>query len=386
MPTPIPSQRFFRPPMVRAIGVLTNFSTDGSCSYKQLLPLVRDLFEDGDPEWPIGKIRPKLYHLKEYHCHIERFDDPGRICGQDHLFVEHGRGLIGLTAKGLEEAKGLEIESRADEVLTEQGKSITDLTPMEVHDLYHRVTAKFEAELYGSRSQNLTTEWLGKRLAAPGGVTQSEIYKAMVATVASKLPVSASTNQVEDHVQECLTRLMYRDSLRERIIEGVEITTSHLASYAFRSACSDIRSMGTNPVCREIYGARTETERRKAKENGTEGRRWGLKDSRVSFQKDEDGVSAVLEIADEAKFDLEDVQAFETFWARMESVLKWRVPGAWPRYAKILKMKVQGGTTKEIAKELGVSDSRTTTMMAVARGIIKEAREAGFFDQCLDVV
>jgi hypothetical protein len=254
-----------------------------------------------------------------------------------------------------------------------------DLTPAEVHDVHERITANFESELRAKRSRNLTAEWLGKHLTA-------EIRNLMIMTVGSKLPVSASTNQVEDHVQECLTRLIYRDSLRERIMEGVEITPSHLASYAFRSACSDIRSMGTNPVCREIYGARTETERRKAKEDGSEGRRWGLKDSRVSFQKGEDGVSAVLEIADEEGTALEDVQAFETFWTRMESVLKWRVPGAWPRYAKILRMKVEGGTTKEIAKELGVSDSRTTTMMAVARGIIREAREAGFFDHCLDVV
>jgi DNA-directed RNA polymerase specialized sigma24 family protein len=335
---------------------------------------------NADPSWPVSKIKARLNHLNYYHCRVEEWRYPG-----DKLFRSEKRGHYALTPLGLEEAKGIEVENRVEEILSATGRVLEDLDENEIFQLHDRVTGDFEAELRSKRDRNITAEWLGEKFKAPGGAAKSELYKLMVRSVASKLPVSAASQYVEDHVQECLLRLIHRDSLRERILAGENITPSHLATYAVRSACSDIRSMGTNPVCREIYGARTETERLKAKAEGTDnGRRWKIKDPRVSFQKDEDGISALVEIADEAGLAVEDVQAFGIFWARMENMLKWRVPGAWPRYAKILRMKLEGGTTKEIAKELGVSSSRTTTMMSVARKILREARDQGFFAQCFD--
>jgi hypothetical protein len=377
MPTPVPKQGYFRPFMLLCLGHLSGFETEKAFRFKDLLASLNGM-EGIDPSWPAKTLRARIHHIMWYHHRVDCWDPPNA----DKLFTSAKRGLYSLTELGLCEAKGIEIENRTEAILSSDGQTLEDLTPEEISTIHGRVTNEFEAE-FCPRGRNLTAEWLGEMFSVPGGMTKSPLYASIVKTVASKLPVSAASDMVEDHVQQFLLRLMDRDSLHDRIRSGQNITVSHLSTYAVRSACSDIRSMGTNPVCREIYGARTETERLKAKLNGTDdGRRWKIKDPRVSFHKDEEGLSAVLEIADEARVEVADVEAFEVFWVRMEKALKWRVPGAWPRYAKILRMKLEGGTTKEIANEMGVSTSRTTTMLSVARKILREVKDLGFFSPC----
>jgi len=236
----------------------------------------------------------------------------------------------------------------------------------------------------GQSVPNLTGRWLGERLTAPGGMENSRLYKAMGAAVASKCSVSAASQQVDDHISECLTRLIHRDSLRNRLMLDKRITDSHLCTYAVRSAWTDARNSATNPVCREMYGARTETERRKATE-AEPPRRWHITDPRVTFAKNEDGVAQLLEIADDGFDEIVDNLHFESMWAQMLEAIrvgKGNKKKVYDRYIKVVMLKLQGGGTKDIALAMGVSNSRATSMLAEARRMLREAKKKGQFSDC----
>jgi hypothetical protein len=230
----------------------------------------------------------------------------------------------------------------------------------------------------GKAVPNLTAQWLGDQFNAPGGMGNSGLYKALEKSIASKCPVSAASSLVDDHIGEYITRLIHRDSLRNRIMTGRSITTSHLCSYAVRSAWSDARNSGTNPVCREIYGARTETERR----NATSDRRWAINDSRVVLSRGEDGVSQRLDIAVNDHDMIEDAIYFEALWNRiLDEVVAHR---AGQRYLQVLKLKLSGHTMNDIALEMNISTSRVSSLIADARKVIKDARDEGALDKYLN--
>ena len=241
---------------------------------------------------------------------------------------------------------------------------------------------------------NLTACWLGEHLHLVekgdkpktskkddddrGGATESRLYKAMRAAVASKCPVSASSRQVEDHISECILRLIHRDSLRNRIMLGKPITYSHLCTYAIRSAWTDARNSATNPVCRELFGARTETERKRMKEQG-ETRRWRINDPRVSLRRHEDGVAMLMDIAVDDRDLIEDALFFQSVWDKLLDEIMVGKPRVWERYSMVLKVKLQGGGVHEVADVMKVSPSRATSMISETRKVLRRARDRGAF-------
>jgi len=134
-------------------------------------------------------------------------------------------------------------------------------------------------------------------------------------------------------------------------------------------------------VCREIYGARTETERRKAKESGEEGRRWAINDPRVVLPKEEDGVSMLLDIVVNDADKIEDAIYFESVWDRVLNEVQRGKPKSFERYVKVLRTKLRGGTMQDIAYELNVSVSRASAMLTEARRVVREARDEGRIDR-----
>ena len=231
----------------------------------------------------------------------------------------------------------------------------------------------------------MTATWLGEHMGSQslGVMANSDLYKIMKSAVTSKCPVSASSSQIEDHLSECILRLIRRDSLRNRIMMGKPITDSHLCTYAIRSAWTDARNSATNPICREMFGARTETERRKMRQEqaeGKESRRWQIQDSRVSLQrKSEDGVAMLMNIAVNNQDVIEDAIYFKSIWDRLLEEIKVGKPKVWDRYSQVLAVKLQGGGAHEVALEMGVSKSRATSMISETRRVIKEARANGAF-------
>ena len=221
-------------------------------------------------------------------------------------------------------------------------------------------------------------------------MTESHLYRMMEKAVASRCPVSAASNQVGDHVSQCIMRLIHRDALRERILAGTPVTDSHLCTYAVRSAWSDARNSGTNPVCRELFWARTETDRKKKpSEDPT------VKvqlDPRLCFARgDFEDVSKVNtglyfagnplpDIVDTPAHEVEDVIFFEeNIWGALVEELKRVKPTVYPRYLKVLEVKLKGGGAQQVAKEIDVSRSRATSMIAETRRVLREARASGTF-------
>jgi len=230
--------------------------------------------------------------------------------------------------------------------------------------------------LMGGNGRNLTSAYLDQRFSDTGGMN-GQLMLLLRSCVAKKLPVSATTGIVDDHIHNCILRLVQRDSLRERLLSGRLVPDTLLASYVVRSGYTDIRKMGTEPVCRELYGAKTEREREKGlKRNPLTDPRlvWGPgsgSDESLTVTDIEDTVSL-----DPAQKVMDEVD-FEVIWADVEEAVKSRKPKAWARYLGVIKMRLDGWPVKEIAEAEGVSPYRAASIMAEARRCVRDAHSNG---------
>lgn len=230
-------------------------------------------------------------------------------------------------------------------------------------------------QLCGVPRRNMTANFLEARLKATKGL-EGHLWRTLQAAVASKLPISAATGMIDDHIHNCMVRLISRDSLRERILAGKTIPDSLLATYVIRSSFTDIRDMATNPITREMFGARTERERKTGTSPGP------IKDPRIIWTKDADGLATIGDIAGDplgvgGVQDLDEWEDFQKYMSCVEKILKKKKPRASDRYLGILRMRVSGFTISEIAEEEGVTTYRAASMVAEARRCLRDARQKG---------
>lgn len=228
----------------------------------------------------------------------------------------------------------------------------------------------------GNNGQNATSQFLNKRLAETGGV-QGTLYTKMRSAVGLKLPISASSGMVDDHIQNCFLKLIQRDSLRERIKKGENITDSHLATYAVRTGFTDIRKDGTEPVCREMYGARTERERAKRLTLPA------ADDERLTWIKEDDGTLTIADVADTESGRINDSISkvyFDETWDRITEILKTKKPKSWERYVLILQRVTAGWTVKDIADAEPVSTNRASALISEARKCVRDSKLRGSFE------
>lgn len=232
---------------------------------------------------------------------------------------------------------------------------------------------EYARKLCGMSLRNVTSEFLGQRLKATGGINGS-FWRLLRSAISTKLPKSAAAGIVDDHIHNCMVRLISRDSLRERVLGGKDIPDTLLATYAVRASFSDIRDMGTNPVTREMFGARTESERAKGVVTAP------LTDSRIIWSKGDEGSPASIvdmvgdPLANGGAGSVEEYMDFQRYMHRLEDVIRAKKPKAGDRYLGVLRMKVSGFTIPEIAEEEGVSVFRAASMVAEARRCLQEAR------------
>lgn len=212
---------------------------------------------------------------------------------------------------------------------------------------------------------NATAKFLDKRLHATGGYNGT-LMRTMRTAVSSRLHVSHTVGMVDDHIHNCFARLIARDSLADRLAEGHVITDQQLAMFAVRSGYTDVRDSGTNPVCRELYGARTDREREKGVVTAP------MTDPRIVWGSDEDGNTGTwVDLADEAA-NQEDAVAFAEVWDRLEGIIRKHKPLAAERYIGLLRSKANGASVADIADDEDVSVSRATSMMAEIRRVLRE--------------
>lgn len=155
------------------------------------------------------------------------------------------------------------------------------------------------------------------------------------ALISKHLPMSRTINEVDDFVQSALLRLIEKNYLSTYIREGREIKDVNIAFFATRTAISQLRKNGRNPVCRTLYGAMTETEQRK----GLYDRHHPDCRSQVTFY-DEEG-QRETHIHDSVDYDSR--VSLQELISKIEDL----------EIAKLVEKKALGYTLKEIAVETG---------------------------------
>ena len=215
--------------------------------------------------------------------------------------------------------------------------------------------------------RNLTADYLDKRLKETGG-TKGDLWKILRKGVSSKLPVSFASGLVDDHIHNCMVKLIARDALRERLLSGVKIPDTLLASYAVRAAYTDIRDWGTNPITREIYGARTERERAKGVVLAP------VADTRIIWDLERDPSDPPMDIAaDPMDFggavSIEETLDFETYMQCVEDMFRWKKDKT--QLIHIIDMKIQGFTLAEIADREKISTAKITQIVNRAKNRIR---------------
>lgn len=223
-------------------------------------------------------------------------------------------------------------------------------------------------------STNITSQWLTERLG-------DGLYSTLTSSVAAKFRISVARNMVDDHVNTFLAKLIQRDSLRERLILGKPVYNSQLASWCCRSAQNDIRSMGTDPVSRTMYGAQTITERKRGSRstyNSANTRQIAMYTVKGATVDE----SRTIEILDEGSSPasaLESKQRLHQLYQQMKRSLRKTNTGNLTHLevVGILDAMIEGSTVAEISHRFGLTLSRTHTVVGRMRRTLREARDNG---------
>jgi len=227
-----------------------------------------------------------------------------------------------------------------------------------------------ELEALAKGSPNLTARFFDKRLKE----SKKELFTVLRRAISSSMPLSVSCSLIDDHIQNCLLRLISRDALRGRILRGLPIENHHIAQWAIRSAYTDARNDGTEPLTRERHGAKTERERSKTYPEISVTAASPVK---VLFNLEgEDTEASWVDFIDtESPLRTEVAErdlAFDTLWKRVEHVVQ-KKSASGQRYMGIIKMKMDGFTVQEMAAGLNVSKHRAATLLAEARRVARSA-------------
>lgn len=204
---------------------------------------------------------------------------------------------------------------------------------------------------------NLTSQWLAEHLTPPKGEQDSELMLILKGALTKHMPISARRGIIEDHIQNFMVRVIRRDSFAAMLQAGEPMLYSKVASYCVNSSRSDARDMGTDPVCREMLGARTDKERRQP----------------PPPEPPEVTVHMSYGWSDPTTMMSDPNQDFEAVWNRLEDAVMERRPRAWKLYAPVLRLKAEGFSAQEIAEQQGTTRSHITKMIASGRQVLKEA-------------
>jgi len=355
-PVPVPTLSVFYHPVLKVLGRRTNFEPYVLVKLDDALrgEILREAGFDPDnlpEEWvrtrrqkPKGLDRSigeayRFQNLDKSYARKMRAKQGARTIPSDH--PQGRRGWWGLTEEGVKQAKFLSQEPKKER-----------------------------------KKPNATSLWLTKHLTPKPGQPESRLMAMMKAAVAKKCPISASMDQIEDHVQQCFLRLIRRDALRKRIEQGQKISYTHIATYAVRSAYTDVRDAGTEPVTREMLGARTEKERSRYKEGSPP--QMGILTPGIEMSEGHELLDVHDDTTNPAEF-LTERLSFERLWTRLEDAMRASKPHAYERYVGLLRMQILDGcSVKEIAEKEGVSPHRAATMLQEARRAIRQVGRDAF--------
>jgi hypothetical protein len=213
---------------------------------------------------------------------------------------------------------------------------------------------------------NVTARWFNEHLTPERGQAQSMLFNLMMAAIKRHLPGTYRAELVEDSIHTYIVRAIHRDAFAAKLQAG-KLTYGQVISYCVNSGRTDARNLGTDPVSRELLGARTEQERKTGR---------FMLDPEVPITMDTDGNPVLPDTAGDFTTDLD----FERTWDRIEDIFHDLMPQAGDRYLKLLAWRAQGCSLAEIADKESVSRNRAAAMLAEARRCLRgEAEELAEF-------
>lgn len=216
-------------------------------------------------------------------------------------------------------------------------------------------------------TRNATSRYLDQKIRQ----TKGDFLNTLRKGISACLPLDG-VDRIDDHVQTFITRLISRDGLRTRIESGSPMEDRFFIQWAVNSAKTDIRNEGTDPISREYRGARTYRERCK----GFVRKGHLVDDPRVCLTTDENQTFGELDIADSnSPVDLvQDRMQFEALTEKLYQKLATRYPEDQygERCFKVLQMKMQGFSIKEISEKEGVTRFRASDLLRTARKTIRK--------------
>lgn len=252
----------------------------------------------------------------------------------------------------------------------------------------------YEGKIRLSAGPNATAEFVA-------GVFP-DLYGRLTLHLRRKMPKSDSLDKVEDHAMNWLERVIARNGLRKRLEEGRVPAPSQMCAWARRSAYSDIRNEGREPVCRLFHGALTKPELEDHDVSNwtttviprTINEFEGFQPRRYAEHSEDDSASGDMtdNLADLSSFEQQfaDGDAFDLVLGRVASILHdeieeandvdWHLGVALDRYVREMSV-------REIAEKRGMTyeDGRVKITKALdrVRTLVTQARAQGEFDDVL---
>lgn len=110
----------------------------------------------------------------------------------------------------------------------------------------------YEGQIALSAGPNATAKYIGENF--------KKLYDRITLSLRRRMPRSEMFDKVDDHAANWIERVIQRDGLRTRLEAGKSIPPSQACAWARRSAYTDIRNEGREPVCRVFHGALTKPE------------------------------------------------------------------------------------------------------------------------------
>jgi len=357
-PRALPKPKIFYEPLLKVLGRLSGHTAEMGCPHDKAIRAVMVEIDVDPDNLPLG------WEERGSNRQIKAFDRvrwavKSLKSAKSPLIMQPKRGLWALTDAGVVRALDL------NKVLA-------------LPKAPHRAPVAPQAPRR-SRKPNATALWLDRHMTPQRGEVRSKLHLKMEWTLKKKLPISADSGLIQDHIQEYMLRAIRRDAFAKMLAITETIPYSKIVAYCVNSGRTDARDAGTCPVSREMRGARTAKERREKNEmieSGTE-----IQFDLPQRTQDTDGN---LIGPDALDFISEDAADFEQIWQQVENVIHDHKPQAWERYAGILEMKYRGMTTLEIATAEGVSRNRAASMIAEARRCVRDGYDEGHLQGFID--
>lgn len=306
------------------------------------------------------------------------------------------RGHWGLTEAGASRARELVSvfeEDPSEDIVTILNQEALRLSIEAVDLAPEAPRAPAESRPQPKTSRNQTARWIEEK--------GPKLMARLRQHLSLKMPRSLVMDKVDDHIQTFLTNLIRRDALARYIAEGKSIPLSRVCAWCRRSAYSDIRDEGRDPVTRTLHGALTRDEWTQRNEsnwttevvpstiNQSDRLSLGSSYGMGSYDPEAQGVNAMdFLVADsDVEVEVADSEAFEHTYdivaQAISDALRGKEHDAALHHQILMDRFVKRLTVAELAEKHNIPKETATAVVGRIRKVVRKARDQGAFSEVL---